>query len=281
MEFWKKLLQILNAKMGTPKQFGLFHWCSIFILILTIIFLYKFRKHLSPQRVRKIILYTSILLLISEVYIQVHHSFSIVENNIKFEYQWFFFPWQFCSTPMYIGVLSAIIKKGKFQDALYAFLATYSVAAGTIVMVYPTAVFTDTIGLNIGTMFGHGSMVAMGACLFASGIVKPEPTEPKTLLKALPVFATVFSVALILNEASLVTGILDKCNFSMFYINRHCVSPVTLCMLIQERVPYVVFWIIYIIIFNLAAYIVLLLAKLLDSFNFTKKSKEEYTVDKN
>ena len=90
---------------------------------------------------------------------------------------------------MYIFLIAALIKKGKVQDSLFAFLGTYALFAGLAVMLYPNDVFTTTIGINIQTMVHHGLMLVGGVYILASGRAK---LEHKTILKSIASICNTF-----------------------------------------------------------------------------------------
>ncbi len=137
MEFWKSVLAFLDAEMETPQSYGWFHLLFIALTIGGAVLLCVLHKKDDPDRVRKIILITAIVVIVIEIYKQINYSFSYSGEVVEFDYQWYAFPFQFCSTPMYVGLLAGIIKKGKVHDALCAYLATYVLFAGICVMVSP------------------------------------------------------------------------------------------------------------------------------------------------
>ena len=159
--------------METPPSFGWFHLMWVAITFLALIPLLRFPKQQSQDHVRRVVLTTAIIVIVLEVYKQINYSFSY-EGGIVFDYQWYAFPFHFCSTPMYVGLLAGFIKKGKLHTSLCAYLATYAVFAGTAVMIYPNDAFVRTIGINIQTMICHGSMITIGIYLYATGHVKLE-----------------------------------------------------------------------------------------------------------
>ena len=186
----------------------------------------------------------------------VNYSFSYADG-IVFDYQWYAFPFQFCSTPMYIGLLAGLTRKGKLHDCLCAYLATFAVFAGTAVMIYPGDVFIDTIGINIQTMICHGSMITMGIYLYATGHVK---LSHKTILKAIPVFAVTVGLALIMNEVFYKTGLIGDEAFNMFYISPYFENSLPIYSEVHKAVPAPWNILIYIAGFTAAAYVILLLA---------------------
>ena len=107
MSFWQSLLAFLDTPMETPPAFGWFHLMWVALSFLVLIPLLRFPKEQSPDHVRKVVLATAIIVIILEIYKMINYSFSY-ENGIVFDYQWYAFPFQFCSTPMYIGLLAKI-----------------------------------------------------------------------------------------------------------------------------------------------------------------------------
>ena len=204
----------------------------------------------------KLLLVVSGIVLLFEIYKQINYSFSYDGQNITYDYQWYIFPFQFCSTPMYIGFLAGFLKKGKIHDACCAYLATFSMFAGLCVMVYPPQVFIDTIGINIQSMICHGVMITVSIYLFYTGYVK---AEHKTILKAIPVFAVCVSLAMIMNEIAYASGILERETFNMFFISPYCEPSLPVYSSIQAVVPFPWCVIIYILGFSCAAYIMLLI----------------------
>lgn len=249
MAFWQGLLRILDTSMPTPGLFGWFHILWLAITAAAAVLLCRFAKN----RQRQVVLYTAIFVMALEVYKQINYSFSY-ENGITYDYQWYAFPFQFCSTPMYIGLLAGLVK-GKLHRALSAYLATFALFAGVCVMVYPGDVFIGTIGINIQTMICHGSMVVVGIYLLVTGYV---PLEHKTVLRGAAVFAVCVAVAMVLNEIAHASGLLERETFNMFFISPYCDPSLPVYSLVQQTVPYPWCLVIYIAGFTAAAWIILL-----------------------
>ena len=270
MDFFASILRFLDTAMETPTCYGLFHilWLVGFALATVALCLWH-RKH--PLDQRKVILSVSVAVIILELYKQLNFSFSY-ENGVVFDYQWYAFPFQFCSTPMYVGLLAGIIKKGKVHDALCAYLSTFAIFAGAAVMVYPGDVFIQTIGINIQTMVCHGSMILVGVYLLATNYVK---SEHKTILKAACVFVVCLGIAMVLNEIAHRTGLLETDTFNMFYISPYCDPHLPVFSLVQPLLPYPLELVVYILGFTAAAYIMLLLSMAAKSM---AKKKAKQTV---
>ena len=254
MSFFEKILEVLDAKMVRPEAWGWFHLLFWGLSIGSAVLLCVLHKKEKSDRVRKVVLTVAIIVILLEIYKQINYSFSY-GNGISFDYQWYIFPFQFCSTPMYIGLLAGIIKKGKVHDALCAYLATYAMFAGLITMAIPNDIYIETVGINIQTSICHGSMITVAIYLFYTGYVKPQH---KTILKAMPVFACTMGIAMIMNEIAYHCGLEET--FNMFYISPHQAPSLLVYSDVHNAVPFPFCTIIYFLGFSLAAYLILLAA---------------------
>lgn len=257
MDALAPIITFLDSSMETPTLYGWFHLLFWGLTIVTTVLLCRYVKPDNEKQVRTMLLVTSILVIVLEIYKQFNYSFHIDGGrHVYFDYQWYAFPWQFCSTPMFLGLLAGLTK-GKVHRALCAYLATFALFAGAAVMFYPGDVFISTIGINIQTMICHGSMVVIGVWMLYSQYVK---NEHKTILKAAAVFTCTIGLAMLLNETFYYSGIIGDETFNMFYISRHFEGTLPVYSLVQPLVPYPVALLIYIVGFTAAGYIFLLAA---------------------
>lgn len=257
MNFWVKLQQICETEMPRPGNYGWFHLVFFALSIIVGILLCVTHKKGNDARVRRTVFVTGVIVILLEIFKMFVYSFYIEDNKLLWDFQWYVFPWQFCSIPMYVSILTGIFRKGKVHQSLMAFLATYAIFAGICVMFYPNDVFIGEIGINVQTMICHGSMLTIGIYLYGSGYVK---TEHKTILRAIPVFAVAVSIAALLNEVVYKSGILAGETFNMFFISPHFEGTLPVYSLVQKVVPFPWCLFIYIAVFTLAAYVMLLCA---------------------
>lgn len=274
MEFLQSVLRVMDHQMATPRVFGWFHIVCLALTALVTVLLCFRHKEDSDQRVRSVVLITAILVTLAEIYKQINYSFSYTDG-LSFDYQWYAFPFQFCSTPMYVGLLAGILPKGKLQQALYSYLATFAVFAGLCVMIYPGDVFVGTLGINIQTVICHGSMICIGVYLFYTGTVK---LEHRTIMRAMMVFACTVSMAVLLNEIAYWTGLLERETFNMFFVSRHCDPSLPVYSLVQAIVPYPWCLLIYIAGFTAASYLILLIGMGFQKMTTSRVRKEKIRI---
>lgn len=256
MEFLNPIMEALNGKMEVPTLFGGFHIFWLALTIVGAVILSIVQRRMEKQHQRTVLLITTVIVILLEIYKQLLYSY-----HVDWSYQWYAFPMQFCSTPMYVGLLAALTKKGKIHESACAYMVTFSLFAGTAVMIYPGDVFIDSIGINIQTMICHGSMIFLAIYLMATGYVK---LGLKTVLKAIPIFAFFLLIAMGLNEWAYQSGLLvEHTGFNMFYISPYVPGHLPIYSNVQAVVPYPWSLLIYIVGFAAAAYVMQLLAILI------------------
>ena len=259
MEFLGEILRFLDSSMEQPEPYGVFHLFFFALSIVVGAMLCRMNKQGDEKFVRRVLLIVTGVVILLEVYKQINFSFTYNGQSINFDYQWYAFPFQFCSTPMYVGLLAGLVRKGKLHSALCAYMSTFVVFAGLAVMAYPVQVFIPTIGINIQTMVCHGAMITVGIYLLYSGYVR---SDHNTVLKAVPVFAVCVTLAMIMNEIAYRSGLLKSETFNMFFISPYCEPSLPVYSLVQEVVPFPFCLILYIAGFSAAAYLVVLIAML-------------------
>ena len=252
--FFEQILQLLDGRMKTPSLYGWFHLiCLACVIGLCILCVWKAHT-LTDKQLDTILIVTASVLIGLEIYKQLLFAYNPGDDT--WEYEWYAFPFQFCSTPMYVMPAAYFVKNQKIRYALYAFLATFGFFGGTVVMIYPGDVFIELTGVNIQTMVHHGMMVVIAVLLYASGKVK---FSHKTILHAIPVFVCLILTACILNEVYYQFGDLEQ-DFNMFYISPHFDCTLPLLSLLYPLMPYPAFLIMYVVGFGLAGYVLHLIA---------------------
>ncbi len=257
MNFFEKLLVVLDFDMIEPTMYGWFHLMFLGIMIFLIVLIKKKYSNLSVKQIKKVLLIYAILCLTLEVYKQLNFSFNYDEVSTWWSYKWYAFPFQFCSVPMYVALIAALTRNKKVEKATFAFLGTYSLIAGLSCMVYPDTVFVTTIGINIQTMIHHGSMVVIGFFLLMNKQVK---YNLKSLFNASVVFYICVFCALLMDIVTYYIGI--DGGLKMFFISPFYQSSLPVFSIIYDKVPYFMFLLIYLLLFSIGAFLVLKVSQL-------------------
>ncbi len=241
-EIFEAIIKFHDLTMPTPQPYGVFHICFVIISALACFLLCRFFKDPSEKTVRKILLIYSLICIGLEVYKQISFTFNVENGVITADYQWYAFPFQFCSTPMFVALIAAIVPSKRIYHACLAFLSTFGVIAGVLVMVTADTVFINTIGINIQTMIHHGSQISVGLfLLIRAGSIR----KTSWAFGGVAVFLTAIAIALILN-CTMIYVIPEGETFNMFFISPHFETSLPVYSSIQPKVPYPVFLFLYI-----------------------------------
>lgn len=275
---FEKIYNFLAFEITPPKSFGWFHLFSLAsVLFLTIIICKKCKS--SSERTERLIAFWIFAALIAlEAYKQFVYAFIRTDEGIVFDYSWHGFPFQLCSSPLYVLPFIAFLPSGKLREAFAAFYGSFVLLGGLAVCIYPGNVLVETLGINFHTMFWHGSQVSLGVYFNLRRFSSKNPPRLKGyFLSAFFVFLSFVVIAMLLNEGFYYfftqRGYDDT--FNMFFISRHfeCIFPVL--DWIQAHTPHPVFLLSYVVILSVFSFILILSEKLIIdkiSKNKTKKS---------
>lgn len=269
-----QIMQFLETRMTTPTPYGWFHILWLVITALgTMLLILRFRNA-SDKTVRRILLSLWIVMVLLEIYKQLVGAYKFVDGKAVWSYYWSWFPFQFCSTPLYTLPFIFLLPDCWWRRAFSAFFAGFSLFAGIAVMLYPGDVFIPTVGICVQTMIHHGAMVAVGIFMVA---YNRHHMNKRYFFGSLAVFYSFAAVAILLNETihTMLIGKGLNDTFNMFYISRH--YPCTLPVLsnIYAKVSYPSFLCIYLVGFALVSALIYGLEKGILALIYRKKRKSE------
>ena len=244
-DLFEAIIKFYDLTMPIPAPYGIFHICFVIIAALSCFLLCRFFKDPSEKTLRKILLVYSLVCIAFEIYKQVSFTFSVVDGKINCDYMWYGFPFQFCSVPMFVALIAAIVKNKRIFSACLAFLSSFGLIAGVLVMALPGDVFTDTIGINIQTMIHHGSQITIGLFLL---IRARSLKKTSSVLGGVIVFLAVITIAMILN-LTVIHFIPEGETFNMFFISPYFDTTLPFYSTLQPKVPYPIFLLLYLLPF--------------------------------
>ena len=260
MDFLVKLVELARSEMEIPTNYGWFHLMFIGITVVASVLMCVFFKNADERKVRRACLVMWIVIVVLEIYKQLMFTYSVEDGKIVADYWWEFFPFQLCSSPLYILPFVAFLPSGKLHDMMCAFMIAFSIFGGICVYVFPGDVFTENISINIQTMVHHGIQIVSGVYLASR---YRQKLTFKYYLKGAAVFVLLLGLAMLLNEVVhnwLVNGGQNDA-FNMFYISPYFDCTLPVLSLIYPKVPYAVFVAIYAFGFIAASAIIFYVAK--------------------
>lgn len=260
MDFLIKLINWSNTTMIKPTNYGWFHLMFVGIVIVCSILMCVFFRNVSARGVRVICFVFWIIIALFEVYKQLNFTYSVSDGKIVSDYLWYAFPYQLCSTPLYVLPFVVFLPDGRLRDAVTAYMIAFSIFGGICVYIFPGDVFTENISINIQTMVHHGIQIVSGVYLASR---YRQKLTFKYYLKGAAVFVLLLGLAMLLNEVVhnwLVNGGQNDA-FNMFYISPYFDCTLPVLSLIYPKVPYAVFVAIYAFGFIAASAIIFYAAK--------------------
>lgn len=266
MNYFEKLLYLLQGEMNTPQVFSLFHcfWLILSFIVITI--LYNKENKYSERKLKLLLGVYSIIALIFEILKQLIWTFNYdpVTNIVIWDYEWYSFPFQLCTTPIYVCLICLFLKKNKLRKSLLSYIAYITILGSIVTMIMPSSCFVSDILVNIHTMWLHCGSFVVSVYLLLSGEVE---LSKQNLIRASIVFILFVAIAMFLNIFVYNIGILNGETFNMFYISPYFESTLPVFDIIWKNVPYIVFLLIYIISITLGGYLIYLIGMFLKKIN--------------
>lgn len=255
MNIFEKTLYILQATMTEPTSWGWFHWLWIGLIIVTIGILYKLKNRFSEKQLKIVLAVYGIGAFILETLKQLIWSFNYdaITNAVTWDYQWYAFPFQLCTTPIFVCLICLFLKDGKIRKSLLAYMAFVTILGSFMTVIMPDSCFTEDVLINIHTMWLHCGSLVVSVYLLMSGAVE---LNLKSLKGAIISFLIFVVLAQVLNITLYNTGVLGEETFNMFYISPYFISTLPVFDILQQNVPYSIYLMLYILFVSIGAGII-------------------------
>ena len=275
--FESLLYRGLTARMDAPGLYGAWHIISILLTIALTVCMVVFFRNAKDSTMRTLVFIGWIVMVLFEIGKQVLGAMEFDGTTLTWSYYWHWFPFQFCSTPMYTFPFVFLMKDCKFRRAVMAYIATFSLFAGIIVMILPTTVFGTRIFTNVQTMVHHGLQVVFGVYMAS---YNRHHLNKRFFAWCMMVFGAFSAVAMILNLTLYPVVKENSPDFNLFYISPFTNNDLPVLSAIYPKVPYPVYLIIYIGGFTLVAALVYAIEKGIVALTLRKnKRAKDYTAN--
>ncbi len=218
MKLLEMLLKLFAIPMEKPEPYGDYHVLCLLVFGIISLLLCFFFKNAKDKTYRSVMLLFWISMLIFEAYKETVISHRIIDGEVVFSYPWSAFPFQLCSTPLYVLPFLALLPDCRLRDFFAAYTATFALIGGLGVFFFPRTVFSTSLLGNIHSMNHHGIQVATG--LFTAAWYR-ERMNFRFYLKSETLFILMFSVAMWLNTDfyDYLKTLNKHHGFNMFFIN--------------------------------------------------------------
>lgn len=178
-----QLLKKTAWPMSIPKPYSLFHivfsLTGIFLAILAANHLAGKCKH-NPSKAVSIMTVCGIILALGEIYKQLF-LYMIVNKG---HFDWWFFPFQLCSTPMYLCLSLPIIEKyPSLRQTVCTYLQDFCLLGGVMALLEPSGLLYPYWVLTLHGLIWHIILIFLGLFCGLAGVSGHRIREyAKTLL---------------------------------------------------------------------------------------------------
>ncbi len=151
--------------MTKPEAYGPFHLSFFFIgLAVSIISAWCLRK-CGKKGNRVILTSIGLILFVTEVYKQLFYTFIIGGGK----YQWWIFPFQLCSIPMYFCLIVPYLRDGPVSRGMYSFMLAFNLMSGAVSFTEPSGLVHEYWTLTLHAFIWHMLLIFVGLYIGFSG----------------------------------------------------------------------------------------------------------------
>ena len=263
MNFFERIIYSMQATMIEPTAFGRFHLLCLIITFALIFILYKIKNKYGEKQLKLVIGIYGIVAFILELAKQISWSFNYdsVTKIITWDYEWYAFPFQLCTTPIYVCLICLFLNNHKIRKSLFSYLAFTTIWGSIMTMVMPDTCLIDEILINIHTMWLHCGSFVIAVYLL---MTKEVELNIKSLKRAIVVFLIFVAIAQLLNIGIYNLNVLGDETFDMFYISPYFETSLPVFSMFRKIFPYGIYFIIYIIVLSLGSSVIYLISSLIN-----------------
>lgn len=191
--------------MMAPMPYGTFHIIITLVGVLTACFLAWKLRTCQSRKFYNILFFCGSMFAVSELYKQFF-LYEVVTGNT---YDWWYFPFQLCSLPMYLCLLLPWIRSEPFKKVVCTFLQDFGLLGGIMALLEPSGLMHPYWTLTLHGFLWHFMLIFIGLFIGFSG---RGERGLRGYLKTMPLLAVSCMIATAINL--LTQGAAD-----MFYIS--------------------------------------------------------------
>jgi hypothetical protein len=199
--------------MTTPVVYSAFHLLFFFVGTAIMILLAWLLRSLRSVRMSNIIFtVTGLILGLGELYKQLFYYYIINDQH----YDWWLFPFQLCSLPIYLCLLLPLIRNTRIRRILCTFLLDFNMMGGIATFIDPSGILHGYWILTLHGLTWHLILIFLGIYIF---FTDQADLSWHGFCATLPIFAAVCLIAELLNSLLHSFG-----SINMFYISPYEMS---------------------------------------------------------
>ena len=181
------------------------------------------------QMLVRILFVTGFVLLVLEVLKQMY----LMMISGGGSYDWWYFPFQLCSVPMYLCLLLPFVK-GPVRSSFLTFMSGYTFVSALAALIYPEDILHAAPPLMFHGFLWHAVLLFISLLIFMTGAYD---VSARGLLRSAVLFLVLCAIAVVINvlaEPVMQTGNAAHSYAAMFYLNPYHISPQPIVNSVQK-----------------------------------------------
>ena len=244
----KELLMLTAWEIDKPELFGRLHIVLLAAAVLPAVYGAVRIKNSAYTRRIRILTICGWILVVTEIYKQLFFYY-VVNNGV---YDWWYFPFQLCSVPMYLCILLPIAGRvhfsqqaesngsaaGSLQSVFLTFMGGFTFISTSAALIYPQDFLRIYVTLTLHGFIWHGLLLFISLTVFLSGMAD---LSPKGFARSAALFLILCAAAVCINVAAepamssaYSDGLIRNPYAAMFYLNPLHISPQPVVSAIQK-----------------------------------------------
>ena len=241
----QQILEYTAWRMDAPPMFGAFHIAAVLIAVIIAAAGAVRAKRLSAGGRFRLLETCGWVLVILEVYKQLF-LYYVVNGSV---YDWWYFPFQLCSVPMYLCIMLPLLYRsadGRGADdpgtcaasPVLTFLAAYTFTGAAAALIIPEDYLRSYVTLTLHGFVWHGILLLISLTVLLS---RTADLSLRAFARATMLFLAMCAAAVCINiaveplmAASYEEGLIPHSYAAMFYLNPYHLSPQPLVGEIQK-----------------------------------------------
>ena len=204
----KDFLEKTAWPMNPPLPYSLFHILFLAVgLTLAVLLAYYTSRRVNKKKLPRLLFICGLVLLGTELWKQLFLYYVVNEQT----YNWWYFPFQLCSLPMYFCLLLPFVPGRQGQRIICTFMQDFNLLGGIMALAEPSGLFHPYWLLTLHGLIWHLLLVYIGLLIAFSRV---SDVSIKGFIKTLPLFLICCIIASIINRTAKPLGQAD-----MFYIS--------------------------------------------------------------
>lgn len=204
----KVFLEKTAWTMTTPVPYSLFHIAFVAVGLIVAVFLsYYTAQKLKKRRIFFLLFFCGFFLAATESWKQLF-LYYVVNDQV---YNWWYFPFQLCSLPMYFCLLLPFVRSKSKQTVFCTFMQDFNLLGGIMALAEPSGLFHPYWLLTLHGLIWHLVLIYIGLVIAFSHL---SDTTLMGFVRTLPLFLICCLIASVINRTAKPLGQAD-----MFYIS--------------------------------------------------------------